>query len=223
MQAESFTPETDEEKFAASRSKLFKVIEEFFTFPDEEIFRDLASGQFASTVSAVAQGLPYQLPEPPVLSSARYKDHEEYSSDFIRIFDVSIGGPPCPLNEGLYYDDRQKVMEELVRFYDHFDLKLNQEGHELVDHISAELDFMHFLSFKEAGALHFHKDPVPYRLAQKDFMERHLLKWFPTLLEKLRGLAPPEFFQSSCEFVHTFLAADHRHIVSLLDTRQTVG
>ncbi len=215
----SFEPGSEDERHTAARSKFFKVIEEFFDFPDEEFYLHLTSGQFMTTLSALAKGLPYTMTVPPALSAPQYNNYDDYASDFMRIFEVSVGGPPCPLNEGHYYEDRQKVMEELVRFYEHFDLKANEGRHELPDHISAELDFMHFLTFKEAGALHFHKDPTPYRRAQKDFLERHLLKWFPTLLEKLLRLDPPEFFRSACEFVNGFLVADHRNMLSILGSQ----
>ena len=45
-------------------------------------------------------------------------------------------------------------MLEVSEFYKHFGLNMNQEEgkRELPDHLCAELEFLHFLTFKEAQA-----------------------------------------------------------------------
>ncbi|MEE9284720.1 MAG: molecular chaperone TorD family protein [Dehalococcoidia bacterium] len=112
----------------------------------------------------------------------------------MRLFDVGPGRPPCPLYEGSHRRGRQEIMEELVRFYEHFGLR-HQEG-DLPDHLCAELEFMHYLAFKQAAALRAGTDSEPYKLAQRDFLSRHLNRWLPRLRSRLEQLDPPPFYLS---------------------------
>jgi DMSO reductase family type II enzyme chaperone len=82
-------------------------------------------------------------------------------------------------------------MEELTRFYNYFGLSVARGKGELPDHVSTELEFMHFLVFKELTALQRGDDPLPYRRAQADFLERQLVSWLPALDARLAALDPP--------------------------------
>ncbi len=208
---------TSEQKHVAARSNLYKFMAGLFDFPDDEFFDYVNSGELFDAVSELAHALPYPLSVPEGMKTTGYRTYGEFSSDYTGIFDVGIGGGPCPLYEGLYYSDRHGIMEELIRFYEHFDLDMNKEQRELPDHISIELEFMHFLTFKETGALSFQKDPAPYRRAQRDFIERHLLKWLKKLQEKLSKVNAPGFYRAGIEFLITYTEADHHFLLTLLD------
>jgi DMSO reductase family type II enzyme chaperone len=212
-------PQSQEARAAAARSKLYKSLQVLFAFPDAESFELLGSGWLASCVAELSRDLPYRPPEPPALTPGELSDVDTYAAEFIRIFEVSVGGPPCPLSEGLYFDDRQKKMEELIRFYDYFDLRIEKPGEVLMDHILVELDFMHYLTFREADALVCGKDPAPYRYAQRDFLERHLLKWVPKMLDMLRKAGPPPVFVAMGELLMELFAADHSHVSSVVGSR----
>ena len=69
--------------------------------------------------------------------------------EFTRLFDAGARGTACPLNGGLQVGPQMKVMEEAVRFYAHFGLTLTEEQKELPDHLTTELNFLHFLSCGE--------------------------------------------------------------------------
>jgi len=64
--------------------------------------------------------------------------------------------PPCPPYEDTYRKGLEKtvILLAVSEFYKHFDLKMDPgEGkRKLADHVSAELEFRHFLTFKEAQA-----------------------------------------------------------------------
>src|SRR3990172_870421 len=108
---------------------------------------------------------------------------EVLQQGYVSTFEVGIGRPYCPLYEGSHRSGRIKLMEDLVRFYEHFGLIARPGDHP--DHLSAELEFMHYLAFKEAAAL-AHVGPVPdLQRAQRDFLDRHLCKWLPRVRERL--------------------------------------
>ncbi len=99
-------------------------------------------------------------------------------------------------------------MEEMARFYSYFGLSIEHGSGELPDHLATELEFMHFLAFKELAALDRQKDPAPYRRAQADFLERQLTSWLPLLEKRLQGLEPPPFYAALVWLTST-VASEH--------------
>ena len=108
-------------------------------------------------------------------------------------------------------------MEELVRFYNHFGLTLSQQQRELPDHVTVELEFMHFLTFKETLALHHRQDCSPYLRAQRDFVARHLGKWLPLLARRLQAQSPLPFFAGLVALAGEFLQRERDYLVVALE------
>lgn len=95
---------------------------------------------------------------------------------FNEAFDPSVNEAAASLREWTYSGgDQSALFEELMRFYGFFGLGRNEQG-EMPDHLSVELEFMHFLNFQQTQA---EGDAVAQRSlaqAQLDFIERHLLR-----------------------------------------------
>jgi DMSO reductase family type II enzyme chaperone len=185
---------TGDELVAGARSSLYDCLATAFSFPTRELAEAFASGGFLEDVLAAAPTLPFPLPADDGLRADPALAHEELQQEYIRLFEVGPGRPPCPLYEGSHRSGRMKIMEDLVRFYEHFGLR--HDAGDLPDHLCAELEFMHYLAFKEAAALHAGADSLPYRLAQRDFLRRHLNRWLPKLRRRLEQLEPPSLYLS---------------------------
>ena len=100
---------------------------------------------------------------------------EEKETAFISSFEPAVSKQACSLFEGAHVTrERNAVFEDLVRFYDFFGLTRNISA-ELPDHLSIELEFMHFLTFLEHEAASRKDDITGLRAAQKDFLARHLV------------------------------------------------
>ena len=56
------------------------------------------------------------------------------------------------------------------------------------DHICLEMEFLHYLTFKEVQALQTGRDPSSYRRAQRDFLARHPLGWMDKVSERLEKI-----------------------------------
>lgn len=107
----------------------------------------------------------------------------EYSG----LFEVGSDGPPVPIREDIQTGQRAGTREDLVRFYDFFGYRLAERFAWAPDHLSVELEFMHYLCYGEAAT---EEDPESFQLAQVDFTERHLVRWVPgfaTLVGKAAG------------------------------------
>jgi DMSO reductase family type II enzyme chaperone len=126
----------------------------------------------------------------------------EYSS----LFEVGSDGPPCPIREDLQTGQRAGTREDLVRFYSFFNYKLDEKFTWAPDHLSVELEFMHFLCYREASD---DANALSYQLAQVDFSERHLIRWVPGLANSVAKTSPDSIYNRTVDSIGKFLAADH--------------
>jgi DMSO reductase family type II enzyme chaperone len=204
---------------AGARSRAYAAFAEMFEYPDAEYFEAVRSGALAEALRAVLASVDPSLVEGgdgdwEALSKAG-DGEDDLAVEFTRLFDVGASGPPCPLYGGLYGGARMKTMEEAVRFYNHFGLTLSESPHELPDHLTTELEFLHFLAFREAQALEQGEDAGAYRRAQRDFLARHLGRWVPKLRAKLERESPMPFFLELVRRLESFLLADGAHLVAV--------
>jgi DMSO reductase family type II enzyme chaperone len=212
--APSVRAEDVEAQRTAARSALYSLLSRCLAVPDEAFHASLTDGSLAREFSVVIAALPYPLagpePAPPGIPG-----FIELQSGYIAFFEVGPKGPACPLYEGSFRNDRGRkaVMEGLLRFYHHFGLKLSERARELPDHLSAELEFMHYLSFLEAGirarGAEGWKDMV---LAQRDFLERHLAAWTPELARRAGKRGAPPVQGPMLTFLNAFVRADLNHL-----------
>jgi len=171
---------SEAEVTAAARSSLYVLVAGSLSYPTAELAEALVSGAVVQELEALAPHLPFDLSYSfGVASVAREVVEEEY----LRLFEVGPGRPPCPPYEGSHRRGRQEIMEDLVRFYEHFGLR--HDPGDLPDHLCTELEFVHYLAFKEAVALKSGGDAVSYVLAQRDFIARHPNRWLGSLRAKL--------------------------------------
>lgn len=96
------------------------------------------------------------------------------NADYLEAFDQSVSKSASSLYEVSYKTiDRSALNEELIRFYNYFGLKRSTDA-EFPDHITVELQFMHFLTFLEAQESSKGRSVEGLRSAQHDFIKRHL-------------------------------------------------
>ncbi len=179
---------------AAARSRAFQLFAEAFAYPERDLEESIRTGVVSEALVGSLAELDESIVEgadSDALSTAGGED--DLAVEYTRLFDVGASGPPCPLYGGLYGGARMKVMEEAVRFYNHFGLHISEEPRELPDHILIELEFLHYLAFREAEALHASEDAGSWRRAQRDFITRHLGSWVPKLHAKLSQNEPPPY------------------------------
>ena len=77
-------------------------------------------------------------------------------------------------------------MEEVLRFYRFFGMKLDAGTHDLPDHVTIELEFMKVLTFIEGLASTRGGDTLPVFRAERDFLQRHPARWWPMLEPQAR-------------------------------------
>lgn len=95
-------------------------------------------------------------------------------TEFLEAFEPSVSKTACSLYQSAHSTREQtSLFEELIRWYDHFGLQRKAKA-ELPDHVSVELEFMHFLSYREHLAGDDPSAVSNLRRAQNSFLSNHL-------------------------------------------------
>lgn len=210
------------EKASGHRTKLYAIIAEMFRYPDTTFRRQAKNGDVFQTLRFLTDGLPYAFD----LSSGDKEDllalavvgDDDIEVEYIRLFDAGPGSPPLPLIEGGYRNDRKAIIKELILFYNHFGLSYAEGSMaDRPDHITYQMEFLHFLTFKELMASRAGKDQWPYLRAQNDFIARHPLQWIPAALRKLENISnnPPDAAEAALDvfrFYHALFRITHRYL-----------
>jgi DMSO reductase family type II enzyme chaperone len=200
---------------ALSRSGLYALLARALAFPQPEFHQETVSGQLRHGITQALGGLPYRLAAGPSRDWQATSDYEAFQSEYIRLFEVGPRGHAlCPLYSGHYASDRLHTMEELVRFYNYFGLRITPGL--MPDHVTVELEFMHYLAHQEAQAQETGGDEESYLRAQRDFLERHLHGWWPLAVTASQGQRPQRFYRSLMALIQRFLAAERGHLASVL-------
>ncbi len=98
-------------------------------------------------------------------------------------------------------------LADLGGFYRAFGL---EETGERVDHVSVELEFLHFLAYKLAWALERgeteHAEVCS--LAEEAFLRDHVLRWMPDVAERLAALGEGTPYEVVADLLGVFLRAE---------------
>ena len=86
------------------------------------------------------------------------------------------------------------------------------------DHITAELEFMHYLIFKEIEALSNSDMQAAIGLLQKQksFLEDHLMAWVPELAQNITKHAEYSFYPNLARATEIFLQEHERIFSSII-------
>jgi DMSO reductase family type II enzyme chaperone len=193
-----------EENEITARSAVYQVLGRLFTVPDDDHYEKARDGQWTKEITEAAALLAFSwdIGEPEVADDL---SKSTYVGEFDRLFRVDTGNG-SRLRGGTYADDPAQVAVELERAYGYYGLAARGDGI-APDQLTVELDFMQFLTFKEAAA----SSPrlaKSFRRAQQDFFDRQLGSWVPTLAATVRGEGPLQFFGWVVDLLESFVAAD---------------
>ncbi|NIR30875.1 MAG: hypothetical protein GWN84_16480 [Gammaproteobacteria bacterium] len=188
---------------ALARCTAYKLLSAVFRFPTEEACTPVASGRLGRALRGALEveggALPTGLAEALAAMEGVMAglSIDELQGQYIEAFDVGLPRPPCPPNEGLYIDGvpRQRLLLKLATVYRLFGLKVDQEAEaaQLADHLAVELEFLHFLAFKELQAAEEGDGEhwAGYRHARRDFLVHHPARWLESFAQRTAEKAGP--------------------------------
>ncbi len=188
--------------FAAGRSVMYALFSDIAASPFDT--EPAVAGELTSLAGLQ---LPYTLPDmEALLTDWRGTAREALKREYSGLFEVGSDGPPVPIREDLHRNQPAGVREDIVRFYEFFGYGLSEKFAWAPDHLSVELEFMHFLVYGEAD--NSAGDALSFQLAQLDFAERHLVNWVPELAARIAAQNPGALYGKLIAAMSDFLQRD---------------
>ncbi len=217
--------EADNEQLQA-RSALYRLLALGFSYPEPELHQFWRDGSFVRELGnaidrAVPEGLAvFQAEIAPELRMEM--DYTEFEALYLSAFEMDLPKRSVSMYEGSYVlrGGKSELLLELKGFYDNFGLAVSEELHELEDKLTAELEFMQFLVMKQAQE---GIDHTPYIMAQRDFLERHLVPWMPHLQNEVRKRKIAPFYIALVDLTAGVVSVDLEQIKQIDPRTETLA
>lgn len=144
---------------------------------------------------------------------------QELNVDYTTVFLLNV----YPY-ESVFMNDEGYINPTLtnptLQFYlEHgYEIDLNKTRVLSPDHLAVEMEFMITLINDQLNAYSMfdHQEERKALRTQKEFMEKHLLKWSPIYLLSAKDMAETPFYQDICQTTLEFLLTDYEYIDSQL-------
>lgn len=133
---------------------------------------------------------------------------EEMQKNYRELFGDDERDLHIPIQEEVSSTIPAGTKEEIKRIYDYFGYRPFEYGGRSADHLSVELGFMKVIALREA--LSDKEAAVSYAMVQRDFLERHLLRWFPSAADQVVETHHDEFYPRLFDKLAIFLVQDAR-------------
>ena len=216
-------------ELARARAKLYQLLAAVYIKPPDTDFLKLLVGWVSSSVGT--EGASHLLSEPMrqslTMLDGFFKEKREssweeiekaISVEFTKLFrGVKRHYSPLPPYESLYRGESGCVFDDItvdvLREYRRYDLELTSSlNGEPPDHISFELEFMCFLCDREAEAWdkNDEEEASQLLLAERGFLEQHLMIWLPSLGGKIREYDRLGLFSGLAELTEGWISFDYQ-------------
>jgi TorA maturation chaperone TorD len=204
----------------SSRITAFRLLSDCFFLPEPGLSEKLENLEFNMThVSEPAVKL-VQSMRTELEASA---DLEPLKVDFSKLFVGPYKLFAAPYGS-VYLEGERKMMGDSTldvrNRYREAGLDTAETFKDAPDHISAELEFMYYLIFKEIEA--FSNADVETAMnfvqKQKSFLEDHLMAWVPEFAGNIIEYAESPFYQNLAKATEAFLKENYQVVCSVLDS-----
>ena len=207
----------------SSRMAAFRLLSDCFFLPDPGLSEKLETLEFN-----MANGC-----EPAVEWVQKMRkefkagaDFESLKVDFSKLFVGPYKLSAAPYGS-VYLEADRKMMGastlDVRNRYREAGLDTAKTFKDAPDHISAELEFMYYLIFKEIEA--FAKADIETAIGfiqrQKSFLEDHLMAWVPEFAKGIIENAEYPFYPNLARATRTFLEENHEFVCTFLDSNNT--
>jgi TorA maturation chaperone TorD len=224
---------------ALGRSKIYLLVSWTMLYPEDDEFLDyLQSGEFVEdgrsaleSLTRALDGIGGERARAKLSAISKYLDQIEswvssecanwqladLQAEHRRVFSNVIT-LDCPPYETLFGNDhvfgQAHTMGDIAGFYRAFGVELSKDIHERMDHLSVELEFMHFLAYKESYA-RCHDGAEKTQIvvdAQKKFVKEHVGRWVPLFARMLVKKADSGFFRLMADLSSDWIDFDAAYL-----------
>ncbi len=204
---------------ARARSAIYSLLSAAFVHPDEDLVPHLQEGlsRSATMLGSYIDGEGSAVRD--ALASICSQDLSPHvlQTDYRHAFGHTISQecPPYETEFGSAHVFQQaQRLADIAGFYRAFGLEISDQAKERPDHIAVELEFMSFLTLKEAYALRHHGEEKALicRDAQRKFLDEHLGRWASPFAELLRRKVPSGFYHHVATALDAFTTTECRRL-----------
>ena len=204
----------------SSRMAVFRILSDCFFLPDSGLSEKLEDLEFNMLHVCETAVVFIQEMRKEFRASAKL---EHLEVDFSKLFvgPYQLSAPPYG---SVYLEIERKMMgdstQDVRNRYREAGLDTAKTFKDAPDHISAELEFMYYLIFKEIEALSNSntETAIGFIQKQKSFLEDHLMVWVPEFANNIVGNAENPFYLNLAKVAVIFLNENCRIVSSVLDT-----
>lgn len=192
-----------------ARGDCFRLLSACFYQPQKEVF--VQEEFFKNLGALLSRTAPDAAAHVSAMEKAFLKcSEEDLLVDYARLFvgPIELLAPPYG---SVYIDGEKRVMGdstmEVIKIYEAQGLAMDKEFKNLPDHITAELEFMYYLIFKEIEALERSETGKAIELinTQELFLNNFLKKWVKPFCDKIKQGADNEFYSSLADCCAAFI------------------
>ena len=206
----------------SSRMAVFRILSDCFFLPDSGLSEKLEDLEFNMTNVCEAAV--------PLIRNMRKEfkaaaDLESLKVDFAKLFVGPYQLSAAPYGS-VYLEGERKMMgnstlDARARYRD-AGLDTAKDFKDAPDHISAELEFMYYLIFKEIEAFSNldMQTATDYIQRQKFFLEDHLMAWVPHFVANIIEHAETLFYQDLAKVTESFLKNNYEIVCVFLDSKK---
>ncbi|MDQ7843971.1 MAG: molecular chaperone TorD family protein [Armatimonadota bacterium] len=224
-------PEQTLARLARFRAGAYRLLSQVFLYPEPRRVRSLqtmASGLLRQR--ALLSGLAVGLPWWAFLDTLRRLPHhqgEGLQTEYVRLFGLDGAGGPAPTESAFLVEDPRlaaAVVLAVEREYAAQGLAAAGPSGEPPDHAAVELEFMSALCGLEAAAwLQVSSEAgVSILSRERQFLSRHLGRWFPSLARAVGAAAQSGFYAQATAAADGFVHHD-QDLIDLLSRLIAVG
>jgi TorA maturation chaperone TorD len=205
----------------SSRMKGLRFLSDCYFLPDADLSEKLESLEFnmANVCEPAVEWVQGMRKE--FEASA---DLEPLKVDFSKLFVGPYNLFAAPYGS-VYLDGERKIMGDstldVKNRYREAGLDTARDFKDAPDHISAELEFMYYLVFKEIEALSKAdiETAIDFIQKQKSFLEDHLMAWVPQFAADIIEHAETSFYRNLAKATETFLKKNYETVCLFLDSK----
>lgn len=208
--------------YESSRMAAFRLLSDCYFLPDpglSEKLKELERNMAATCESALG-----------FIQSMRDEFRDSAQTELLEVdFSKLFVGPykllAAPYGS-VYQDGERKIMGDstldVKNRYRQAELDTAKDFKDPPDHITAELEFMHYLIFKEIEAFCSAdtQTAVAFIQKQKSFLEDHLTAWVPEFAANVIENAETLFYQNLAKATETFVQENYTDVCTVLESGQ---
>ncbi len=206
-----------EGEVAEARGQVYLTLSRCFLTPDDGLVSELVGKRAESLGRAIHVLRPrgYEIGGLEELRGELDRpdlDLHLLRSEHTRVFVTSAPRVPCPPYESVYRTEDRLVMSDhaidVLNTYREFGLDRAEDFRDLPEHVSAELEFMAYLTRLEGAAPGAGVDPVEVASAELEFIETHLAAWIPPFADCVRQNSKHPLYRAAARALREFLESD---------------